>query len=189
MKTLVKKSLIVGLAFAALSGIAVAQNYGPGMMGGYGGPGMTGPGMMGGYGGPGMMGGYGGPGMMGPGMMGGYGGSGMMGPGMMGPGMMGGYGYTGVSLTPEQQSKMLEIQKKLDQQRWDLMGKMHQQGYQGMHAYKDGKFDEAGARKQYEVMSALHKQMFELMIQGQKEMDALLTPEQRKQLQQPWGRR
>lgn len=58
-----------------------------------------------------------------------------------------------------------------------------------MHAYKDGKFDETGARRQYEVISAMHKQMFELMIQGQKDMDALLTPEQRRQLQQPGGRR
>ena len=133
MKTFTKKTLLAGLALAAVVGIAVAQNYGPGMMGGYG------------------------------------------------PGA--------VNLTPEQQTKMLEIQKKLDQQRWDLMGKMHQQGYQGMHAYKDGKFDEAGARKQFEVMTGFHKQMFEIMIQGQKEVDALLTPDQRKQLQQPWGRR
>ena len=84
---------------------------GPGMMGGYGGPGQgyygMGPGMMGGYGGPGqgyygmgpgMMGGYGGPGQgyygMGPGMMGGYGGPGQGYYGM-GPGMMGGYGGPG----------------------------------------------------------------------------------------------
>jgi len=100
---------------------------------------------------------------------------------------MGNYGA--LNLTPDQQNKMLEIQKKLDQQRWDLMGKMHQQGYQGMHAYKDGNFDEAGARRQFEVMTGFHKQMFEIMIQGQKEMDALMTPDQRKQLQQPWGRR
>ncbi len=165
MKTFTKKFLIAGLVFSALVGIAVAQNYGPGMMGGYGGQGM-----------------------MGPGMMGGYGGQGMMGPGMIGPGMMMG-GYGNLNLTPDQQNKMLEIQKKLDQQRWDLMGRMHQQGYQGMHAYKDGKFDEAGARRQYEVMSVMHKQMFELMVQGQKEMDEVLTPDQRKQMQQPWGRR
>lgn len=76
---------------------AIAQPYGPGMMGGYGpgygmmgggcGPGYS-PGMMGGYG-PGMMGGYGQGWTMGPGMMGGYGaGWG----GGYGPGMMGGYG-------------------------------------------------------------------------------------------------
>lgn len=75
MKSFVKKSLVAGLACAALVGIAVAQNYGPGMMGGYGGPGMT------------------------------------------GPGMVGGYGYASINLTPDQQSKMLEIQKNLDQQR------------------------------------------------------------------------
>ena len=107
-------ALLVTAAVIGFGSSAMAQGYGPGMMGGYGpgygyGPGMMqgygygggyGPGMMGGYG-PGMMGGYG-PGMMGgygpgygygPGMMGGYGpgyGRGMM--GGWGPGMRGGYG-------------------------------------------------------------------------------------------------
>ncbi len=73
----------IGLAVAviiaaAVSGFALAQPYGPGMMGGYGGGYGPGYGMMGGGYGPGWMMGPGyGPGMMG----GGY-----------GPGMMYGYG-------------------------------------------------------------------------------------------------
>ena len=161
-------SLLVAAA-ALFSGAALAQP----------GPGMMGPGMMG-YG---MMGGYGmGPGMMGPGMMGyGYG----MGPGMMGPGMMGGYDYYGLDLSPEQRAKISDIRQRLAQQHWDLMGKMHQQGYR-MSFYRDGKLDEQAARKGYETMAASHKEMFESWLQAQKQVDAVLTAEQRQKLQRGW---
>ena len=154
---------ITFLAVAVLlAGTALAQP-GPGMMGGYG----MGPGMMGGYG-------------MGHGMMGGYG---------MGPGMMGGYGYGyGVDLSPEQRTKMSEIQQTLAQQHWDLMGKMRQQGYR-MNFYRDGKLDEQAARKAYEGMAASQKEMFESWLQAQKQMDGLLTPEQRQKMQRGYSGR
>lgn len=115
-------------------------------------------------------------------------GPGMMGPGMMGPGMMGGYGYGyGLDAMPEQRTKMADIQQRLAQQHWSLMGKMHQQGYQANGLYRSGKLDEQAARKSYEEMEASHDQMFESWLQAQKEMDALLTPEQR-QLQRWNGR-
>jgi hypothetical protein len=97
MRKLICFASAVAIA-AGLSSAAIAQPYGPGMMGGYG----PGYGMMGGGYGPGygMMGGYspGWHGGYGPGMMGGYGGG--YGPGWMmqgygggyGPGMMYGYG-------------------------------------------------------------------------------------------------
>lgn len=153
------KRIAVFAIAALLAGTALAQA----------GPGMMGPGMMGGYG-------------MGPGMMGGYG----MGPGMMGSGMMGGYGYGyGLDLNPDQQAKMSDIQQRLAQQHWDLMGKMHQQGYR-MNFYRDGKLDEQAARKAYEAMATSHKEMFESWLQAQKQIDALLTPEQRQKLQRGW---
>jgi len=170
-----RKALLASLvmvAMVAVAGTAGAQQYGygPGMMQGYGmGPGMMGQGMMG-------------QGMMGPGMMG----PGMMGPGMMG-GMMHGYGYGyGVDLTPEQRSKVLDIEQRFAQQNWDLMGKMHQQGYRGPQVYRDGKFDEQAARKNYEAMEVSRKQMFETWLKAQKEMDALLTPDQRQKMQRGW---
>ena len=159
MKTVTLRSVAGVTAFITAIGVAIAQGYGPGMMGGGG----YGPGMMGG-------GGYG------PGMMGGRG---------YGPGMMGG-GYGGLNLSAEQHSKMVAIQEKLDQQHWDLMGKMHQQGYRSMDFYQDGKFNEEAARKHYETMAVFHKQIFESSIKAQKEIDALLTQEQRLQLQRGW---
>lgn len=184
MKRAVIAAAVASLAVAAA---AIAQpygpGYGPGPGGGYG-PGYgMGPGMMGGYGpgygmGPGMMGGYG-PGYgMGPGMMGGYG------PGYgMGPGMMGGFGALyGLDLTEEQRTKITEIRREVFGKQWELMGKMHQQGGPMEQAYASGKFDEKAARKTFDAMTAVRKQMFENSLQAHKRIDALLTPQQREQL-------
>jgi len=165
----------------------MGQGYGPGMMGqGYG-PGMMGqgygPGMMGqGYG-PGMMGQGMGPGMMGYGMMGQGMGPGMMG-GMMGPGMM--YGanpYASLDLSADQRTKISAIQEGLWRKQWDLMGRMHEERYH-MHQLMSGAVtDEAAARKAYQAMADAHKQMFDSMLAARKQIDAVLTKEQRDKLQ------
>ncbi len=156
--------------------------YGPGMMGGYGGYGM-GPGMMGGYGGygmgPGMMGGYG----MGPGMMGGYGGYGM------GPGMMYGYGANGLNLTDDQREKITKIQEALFTKHWELMGKMQEQQFKLREQIASGKADDAAVGKAYKNIEGLRQQMWSSGADAYKQMDALLTKEQRDQLQRGgWGR-
>jgi Spy/CpxP family protein refolding chaperone len=168
------KRTLIGAAVAAaaiLGGTAVGQGYGmgPGMMGGGYGPG---------YGmGPGMMGGYG-PGQgMGPGMMGGYGPGQGMGPGMMGGGY--GPGYAALNLTDEQRKKIDAIQEEVWGKQGELMGRMHAQSYR-MHDF--GKADDAAARKAFDEMAAAHKQMFETRLEARKRIDAVLTPEQRKQL-------
>lgn len=204
-----KRKLIAAAAIAALFSAPAWAQMGPGMMGGFGpggfgmGPGMMGgygmgPGMMGGYGpgggygmGPGMMGGYGaqgmGPGMMGPGMMGGYGAQGM-GPGMMGPGMMGGYGaYAGLNLSDEQRAKIAEIQQDVSRKQWELMGKMREQGFQ-MHRFDaPGTADDSAARKAYQAMADARKAMFENSLDARKRVDAVLTKEQREQMQRNRG--
>jgi Spy/CpxP family protein refolding chaperone len=156
-----KRTLIgAALAAAAIAGTAVAQGYG------------MGPGMMGGNG-PG----YG----MGPGMMGGGMGPGMMG-GRMGPGMMGGYGpYASLDLSDEQRQKIDAIQEDTWRKQGELMGAMHAQGYRMHESFDFGK-DEAAARAAFDTMATMHKQMFELRLDARKRIDAVLTPEQRKQI-------
>ena len=171
------KHVLVGVAASlVLASAAMAQPYG---MGGYG-PGYgMGPGMMGGYGGPG---GYG----MGPGMMWGYGGRSGYG---MGPGMIWGFGgdaYAGLNLSAEQRQKIADIQEETAKAMWQLMGTMHQQGYQ---MYGPGAQDEEAARKAYEQMSATQKAMFDLQLEARKEIDAVLTKEQREQLRSYWSGR
>jgi Spy/CpxP family protein refolding chaperone len=157
------KRILIGAAVAAaaiLAATALGQGYGmgPGLMGGGYGPG---------YGmGSGMMGGMG-PGMMGQGM----------GPGMMGGGY--GPGYAALNLTDEQRKKIDAIQEEVWGKQGELMGRMHAQSYR-MHDF--GKADDAAARKAFDEMAAAHKQMFETRLEARKRIDAVLTPEQRKQL-------
>jgi Spy/CpxP family protein refolding chaperone len=166
----VRNILLATAASLLVAGAAVAQPYGPGMMGGYGG----GPGA---YGmGPGMMGGYGG----GPG---GYG---------MGPGMMWGYGadaYAGLNLSAEQRQKIADIQEQTSKAMWQLMGTMHDQGYHMYGMFGPGAGDEQAARKAYDAMAATQKAMFELQLGARKKIDAVLTQEQREQLRRYWSSR
>jgi len=191
-KTLIAMIASIGLAAAATPSFADSATDNPSMMGGYGpgyGPGYgMGPGMMGGYGpgyargygpaygmGPGMMGGYGPGNGMGPGMMGGYGmGPGMMGGYGMGPGMMGGYGQ-GYGMGP------------------GMMG-----GCGGGYGYnalnlsdaqrdKIAKIEQETARSQWEIMSKMREAAIQGAVEAQKQIDAVLTKEQREQLKRGWG--
>ncbi len=171
-----RKILAVATALFTLAGGSHAQPFGPG--GGYG------PGMMGGYG-PG----YG----MGPGMMGGYGPGYGMAPGMgygMGPGVMGGYAFRsfyGLDLTAEQSEKIAKIQQTFAKQQWDLMTPLHSPGG-AMEQMHSG--DDKAARQAYEAMASAQKQMFEASLEMRKQVEAVLTPEQREQLQRSYrGRR
>jgi Spy/CpxP family protein refolding chaperone len=136
-----------------------------------------GGGMMGGYGGgaDGMMGGYG----MGPdGMMDGQG----RGYGM-GSGMMGGYGLRAdLHLTSEQRSKIAKIQDDVRRKHWDLMGKMQDERSQMNEQFNADPRDDAALSKSYQRMSELRQQMFDLSLAAQKQMDTVLTAEQREKM-------
>ena len=172
---------------------------GPGMMGGWGyGPGYDpergwGPGMMGGYGpgyGPGMMGGGWGPGNgpgYGPGMMGGGWGPGYG--GGYGPGMMGGWGRGGgigwlPDLSSEQREKIAGIQRDYASKQWPLMQQMHSLMWANGAPGTDA--DDQAERQNYDAVAALRKQMFDNRLAERKEIDAVLTPQQRDELR---GRR
>ncbi len=189
MTKLTVKGALLAVAIACTAWAGAAQAQEP-MMGRHG-PGYgMGPGMMGGYGfgygmgmGPGMMGGYG-PGYgMGPGMMGGCG----AGYGM-GPGMMGEYGLGALNLSPEQRTRLARMHEDLAQKRWALMSKMREQGYRlNLYFAGGGNEDEAAARASFEAMVKARKEMFDLSREAGKQVDAILTREQREQLRKLWN--
>jgi Spy/CpxP family protein refolding chaperone len=114
----------------------------------------------------------------------GMGGWGMMG----GAGMMGGWGMMGpgwsaLSLTKDQSNKIYAIHRELREKQFALMDRMHD-SMQSVSFYRDGKFDEQAARNAYAAAEKVHRQMFENMLDAQKRVDALLTPQQRQQLSQ-----
>lgn len=163
-------------------GVGMMGGYGmgPGMMGGYG----MGPGMTGGCGmGPGMMGGYG----MGPGMMGGYGtGPGMMGGGM-GPGMMGGgygKGPQGMpELTSEQQTKITKIHEETRKKHWELMGMVMEEQARLRALYDAPKPDSAAINNTHKKISELQRRMYEASVDAHKNMESILTQDQK---ESPW---
>ncbi|MEP7247808.1 MAG: Spy/CpxP family protein refolding chaperone, partial [Gammaproteobacteria bacterium] len=168
--------LLVGGTLSGANALADSPHGGYGS--GYG----MGPGMMGGYGmGRGMMGGYG----MGSGMMGdqdsGYGMMDRQGHGYgMGSGMMGGYGSTAdLNLTPEQRGKIAKIQNDVRRKHWDLMGKMQDEQAQMNEQYGSNQHDDAALSKSFRNMSELRQQMFDLSLGARRQMDAVLTAEQR----------
>ena len=154
------------LALAATSALAQGPGYGPGMMGGYG------PGMMGGYG-PGMTAGYG------PGMMGGY-----------GPGMMGGYGYgyggalAALDLTDEQQQKIFDLQEQHQRKNFDTMSKVREEMFKLRRLYNADNVDEKAVLDQQKKVDELRRQLLASRIETQKQIENVLTPEQRKQLRE-----
>ena len=158
--------MLVGL-LVATAGFSQPYGSGPGTMGGH--HGQWGPGA------------YGmGPGMMGGGCVGGMG----MG---MGSGMMWGYGPGGPDFSSEQRSKLADIQKEFSRKQWALMEKMHDSGWHMGDVYREGKFDEQAARKAYDTMAEMRKQMFENSLEMCKRLDGVLTPQQREQLRRAWG--
>jgi Spy/CpxP family protein refolding chaperone len=99
-----------------------------------------------------------------------------------GPGMMGGE-YGSLGLSRDQRNKIYAIHKDLRGKQFALMDRMHD-SMQSVRHYRDGKFDEQAARNAYATAEKIHREMFENMLNAQKQADALLTPQQRQQLSQ-----
>jgi Spy/CpxP family protein refolding chaperone len=165
-----RKALLASALALALTGAAAqgpGYGYGPG--GGYG------PGMMGGYGpGPGMMGGG-----YGPGMMGGY-----------GRGMMGGYGggLAALNLTDEQQEKIFAIQEDHRRKNFDTMSKVRTETFKLRRMYGAEGVDAKSVVEQQKKVDELRREMLASRLDSRKQVESVLTPEQRKQFRQfgPW---
>ena len=155
-------------------GSGPGYGMGPGMMGGYG-PGPGGP-RPGHDMGPGMMGEYG----MGPGMMGGYG----MGPGVGGLGA--GRMLDALNLTDAQRADVNKIRDDLRRKNWDLLGKMQDERAKLRDLYAAEKLDRTAISAAYRRIADLRLQRLDNMLDAQEKLEAILTPEQRKQLRR-WG--
>jgi Spy/CpxP family protein refolding chaperone len=172
-----RRILFATLVASVLSTAAIAENAAPGS-------GPRGPGMMGDCSNtPGMMGG---PGSGMHGMMGGSGSGmrGMMGGMGMGFGTPADFAAAGIDLSAEQSAKVRDIQRDLRASQWKTMEQMHELMWEDSGYYRSGKFDAAAARKRYEAMQAVRKQMFENALQSAAKVDAVLTQQQREKLAQ-----
>ena len=168
-----KRMLIGAAALALAAASAFAQGPGYGYGPGYG------PGMMGGGYGPGMMGGYG-PGGYGPGMMGGG----------YGPGWGRG-GFAALNLTDEQQEKVFAIQEQNRRKNFDTMSKMRSEAFKLRRMLNAENIDSKAVVEQQKKVDDLRRDMLASRLEARKEMEKVLTPEQRKQFRQfgPWWAR
>ena len=189
-----KFTLAAALVSMGTLGAAALAQGGPGAGPGYGGGPGYGPGMMGGgpgYG-PGMMGG--GPGY-GPGR--GYGpGGGGYGPGYgprgggYGPGAGCGAGgpLGALKLTDSQLEKIQAIQEENRQKSWAVMGQMRTEMFKLRRLYYADSADTNAVVDQQKKVDELRRQMLKLRLESRKQVEAILTPEQREQFRQyrPW---
>jgi Spy/CpxP family protein refolding chaperone len=128
----------------------------------------------------------------GPGMMGGYG------PGGYGPGMMGGYGpgggragFAALNLTDEQQEKLFAIQEQNRRKNFDTMSKMRSEVFKLRRMLNAENIDSKAVVEQQKKVDDLRRETLAVRLESRKEMEKVLTPEQRKQLRQfgPWWAR
>jgi Spy/CpxP family protein refolding chaperone len=108
-----------------------------------------------------------------------------------GPGMMGGYGYGGVAsldLSDEQQEKVFAIQEEHRRKNWDTMGKMRAEQFKLRRMYYADEADPKAVSEQQKKVDELRRQLLVTRLEVRKQIEAVLTPEQRKQVRQfgPW---
>ena len=169
-KTLIAAALCLAASGAVAQGPGYGPGYGPGMMSGGGYGSGYGPGMMGGYG-------YG----YGPEMMRGYG----RGPGYgYGPGG----GLAALNLTQEQSDKIAAIQEDVRRKNWDTMGQMRSETFKLQRMYNADSVDTKTFSEQQKKVDDLRRQMITSRLETRKQIDSVLTPEQRKQFKRfgPW---
>jgi len=155
-KVKILSAIALAAALAAGSASAQAPQDGPG----------CGPGMMGGQG---MMGGHG-RGMGGPGMMGGQ-------------GMMGaqGRGAAGADLTDEQRDKIASIHESNRRANWGTMGELRGEMFKLRGLYNSVPADAKTLVEQQAKVDELRRKMLASRLEAHKQVEQVLTPEQRKQ--------
>jgi Spy/CpxP family protein refolding chaperone len=88
----------------------------------------------------------------------------------------------GLKLTVEQRNKLTEIERDLKRKQWPLMGSIRELRWKQQDALKAAEVDVEALRRNYDEMSALRKQMFDLALEGRKRVEGVLTREQRAQV-------
>jgi Spy/CpxP family protein refolding chaperone len=169
MKTTIRKTALVASALVIGTAAALALAHGgPGYGPGYGGGTGYGPGMMGA-----------GPGH-GPGMMSGGG------PGY-GPGRGHAQGASlpeSLNLTDEQREKILAIQEGNRQKNWTAMGQLRSEMFSMRRMYDADKVDANAIAEQHKKVDELRRLMLKSRLESHNQVEAVLTPEQRKQFRQ-----
>ena len=93
-----------------------------------------------------------------------------------------------LDLTDDQREKITKIHEALATKHWELMGKMQEQRFVFRDMLASGKADDAAIGRAFKRMEELRQQMRGAGADAQKQVDAVLTKEQRDQLQRGGSR-
>ena len=116
-----------------------------------------------------------GPGMMGPGMGGGM---------MMGQGMMGGPMMASLNLSNDQEDKLFALHEQMRAKNFGTMGKLHSEQFKLHKLMKADSVDSKAVVEQQKKVDEVRREMLATHLEMRKQVEAVLTPEQRKQLRQ-----
>jgi Spy/CpxP family protein refolding chaperone len=113
----------------------------------------------------------------------------------MGPGFGPGYGHGGygpgplaLDLSDEQRGKILALQEENRRKNWDTMGTMRSEMFKLRTLAWSDKVDANAYAEQQKKVDELRREIVKSRLENRKQMEALLTPEQKKQLRThgPW---
>jgi len=108
-----------------------------------------------------------------------------------GPGGMMGYGRGGLAaldLSDAQAEKVFAIQEAQRQKNWPTMSKMRNEMFKLRRMYYDDKADPKAVGEQQKKVDELRRAMLQSRLETRKQIEAVLTEEQRKQFRRsgPW---
>ena len=112
--------------------------------------------------------------------------------------MTGGYGRGGygsplaaLNLTDEQQDKLFALQEDHRRKNSDTMSKMRSETFKLRRMYNAESVDSKSLLEQQKKVDDLRRQVLASRLEMRKQMEGMLTPEQRKQMRQlgPWWAR
>jgi Spy/CpxP family protein refolding chaperone len=102
-----------------------------------------------------------------------------------GPGMMGMLQLLKLSpLNDEQRDKLLAIQEENRRKNWDKMGEMRSEQFKLRRMYNADNVDSQAFAEQQKKVDDLRREILVSRLESRKQMEAVLTPEQREQFRQ-----
>lgn len=105
---------------------------------------------------------------------------------MMGPGMMMGGGpmMASLHLTDEQEDKLFALHEQMRAKNFGTMGKLHAEQFKLSKLMKAETVDSKAVVEQQKKVDEVRREMLASHLEMRKQAEAILTPEQKKQLRQ-----
>ena len=97
-------------------------------------------------------------------------------------------GLAALNLNAEQSEKIAAIQEQNRRKNWDAMGQLRSETFALRRMYWADKVDSTAYANQQKKVDELRRQMLQSRLETRNQIEALLTPEQKKQFRQrgPW---